>query len=292
MATTIEKDDDLQPAEIEASKNALIEEVRRRRRFRRLRNFFVAVLIIAIATANFLSFVNGGSGRGTPASNHASSTLTSTQPSSTSLNRLLLAMPMMEMANFGTNGLIVSNLSGIYRTVNEGHNWLNITPKLISLQPLNLSHVSDIATFESNIWLELTGDARSGEVIYSTDGGKNWMTSQLPHGALSNGSMFFFSSSEVGFVGATLPDGQRITLATSNGGKSWSPYASQIRQPITFQSGKHIRGVPKGLYIQAVLPTKSTLLWAFAWGPKIGIDSPFYLLRSVDRGTTWQVVDK
>jgi hypothetical protein len=75
----------------------------------------------------------------------------------------------------GPQGLIVGNLYGVYKTVDSGRHWTNITPPSITSQPILLSHLGKIVSLGgSRIWLELEGDARIDFTPYSSNGGLSW----------------------------------------------------------------------------------------------------------------------
>jgi hypothetical protein len=75
----------------------------------------------------------------------------------------------------GPTGLIVANLQGVFRTVDSGRHWTNITPPVIASQRILLSHINKIVSLGINrIWLELEGDTRIEFTPYSSNGGSSW----------------------------------------------------------------------------------------------------------------------
>lgn len=151
----------------------------------------------------------------------------------------------------GPTGLIVGNLQGVYRTIDSGRDWTNITPPAISSQPILLSHIDEIVSLGADrIWIELEGDPRMDFTPYSANGGLSWRS-------------------------------LKSTAAVSYPIKKWS----------TSRLGATAH-VPKGVRILDWYFVSPSLGWAQAAGPRIGIFTPTYLLRSTNDGRTWTTVSR
>lgn len=164
--------------------------------------------------------------------------------SASTSGRLLQAQ---EVDATGPKELIVGNLQGVYRTIDSGRHWVNITPPAIVSQPILLSHLTKIVSVGGNrIWLELIGDTRFNFTPYSSDGGLSWRllknaavvlpsTQKLsatgfnPKESVPKGFRIrhrYFASSSLGWAQATGPEIGNFTptylLRTTNGGRTWT----------------------------------------------------------------------
>jgi len=147
----------------------------------------------------------------------------------------------------GPKELIVGNLQGVYRTIDSGRHWANITPPVIASQPILLSHLTKIVSIGGNrIWLELIGDARFKFTPYSSDGGLSWRllknTAVVPSstqkwstaGLIAKASVpkgfrirdLYIASPSLGWAQATGPEIGNLfptyLLRTTNGGRTWT----------------------------------------------------------------------
>jgi len=143
--------------------------------------------------------------------------------------------------------LIVGNLQGVYRTIDSGRRWVNITPPVIAAQPILLSHLTKIVSVGSNrIWLELNGDTRFNFTPYSSNGGLSWRllkntavvppstqkwstTGLIPTASIPKGFRIrdlYVASPSLGWAQATGPEIGNLSptylLRTTNGGRTWT----------------------------------------------------------------------
>src|SRR5665213_1893194 len=147
----------------------------------------------------------------------------------------------------GPKELIVGNLQGVYRTIDSGRHWVNITPPVIASQPIFLSHLTKIVSIGGHrVWLEFIGDTRFNFTPYSSDGGLSWRllkstavvpsstqkwsaTGLNPKGSVPKGFRIrdlYLASPSFGWAQATGPEIGNFTptylLRTTNGGRTWT----------------------------------------------------------------------
>jgi photosystem II stability/assembly factor-like uncharacterized protein len=147
----------------------------------------------------------------------------------------------------GPKGLIVGNFQGVYRTVDSGRHWANITPPVIASQPILLSHLNKIVSIGGKrIWLELIGDAQIDFTPYSSNGGLSWRllkntavvlpstqkwstTGLNPQASVPKGFRLrdrYLAPPPLGWAQATGPEIGNFTptylLRTTNGGGTWT----------------------------------------------------------------------
>jgi hypothetical protein len=147
----------------------------------------------------------------------------------------------------GPTGLIVGNFHGIYKTVDAGQKWTNITPPEIASQPVLLSHVDKIVSLGvTRIWIELEGDARTDFTAYSSNGGmtwrslkrtavatypiQKWRTTGLdPHASVPKGLRildWYLVTRSLGWARAAGPENGITTpiylLRSTNDGRTWT----------------------------------------------------------------------
>src|ERR1035437_8867950 len=147
----------------------------------------------------------------------------------------------------GPKELIVGNLQGVYRTIDSGRHWANITPPVIASQPILLSHLNKIVSVGGNrISLEFIGDAQIDFTPYSSNGGLSWrllkntavvlpstqkwrMTGLNPNASVPKGFRIrdlYLASPSLGWAQATGPEIGNFTptylLRTTNGGRTWT----------------------------------------------------------------------
>jgi len=158
-----------------------------------------------------------------------------------------LMLQAQEVDAIGPKALIVGNLHGVYRTIDAGRHWINITPPVIASQPVLLSHLAAIVSAGGNrLWLELEGDARIDFTPYSSNDGLSWRllkntTVVFPPtqkwrttGLNSKASIpkglrirdLYLASPSLGWAQATGPRigvfAPTYLLRTTNGGTSWT----------------------------------------------------------------------
>lgn len=163
-----------------------------------------------------------------------------------------MLLQAQEVDATGPRALIVGNLHGVYRTVDSGRYWVNITPPIIASQPVLLSHLSAIVSAGGNrIWLDLEGDARIDFTPYSSNEGKSWRLLKstkvvLPptqkwkmSGINRDASVpkgfrirdLYLASPSLGWAQASGPRVGEFTptylLLTTNGGRSWTTISTQ-----------------------------------------------------------------
>jgi hypothetical protein len=147
----------------------------------------------------------------------------------------------------GPKELIVGNLQGVYRTIDSGRHWVNITPPSIVSQPTLLSHLTKIVSIGGHrIWLELIGDTRFDFTPYSSNGGMSWRllkstavvptstqkwsaTGLNPKESVPKGFRIrdlYLASPSLGWAQATGPEIGNFTptylLRTTNGSRTWT----------------------------------------------------------------------
>lgn len=186
----------------------------------------------------------------------------------------------------GPNGLVVASRRGVFRTLDGGERWSDITPKILDGF---YEHISKIVAFGNRVWLELEGSSVFDFLPYSSDGGRVWHSVKFS-GFLSG---LVFTNSEDGWVTVASPNGKRTLYASTDGGAEWrrSPRKSGVASRSIVGTTIPGRGpVPRGLRIRYAIRFPDGLAWAQAWGPALGTFTPMYLLRSNDGGKTWASV--
>lgn len=188
----------------------------------------------------------------------------------------------------GPNGLVVANRRGVFRTLDRGKRWSNITPKMLDGF---YEHVSKIVANGNRLWLELEGSSVFDFLPYSSNGGRVWHSVKFP-GAVSG---LVFTSSDDGWATVNGVNGRRMVYKSTDGGAAWSVCRGSrgrlCRHPVIARTTIPSRGaVPSGLRIWYAIRAPRGLAWAQAWGPALGNFTPTYLLRSDDGGKTWTSV--
>ena len=97
--------------------------------------------------------------------------------------------------------IYISETEEIYKTIDGGENWTNISSSL----PNNA--VTDIAihpTDENRVWITFSGYSNGNKVFYSSDGGTNWtnISDDLPN--LPANCILFYPPNETLFVGTDV----------------------------------------------------------------------------------------
>lgn len=194
------------------------------------------------------------------------------------------------MAIDGRDGLVVVNRSGVFRTVDGGRSWTDITPRY--LRHL-VDHVAKVIAIGPRIWLEMEGSHLFGFLPYSRDGGRSWQISKIT-GSAQMSNLVFANPRDGWVTNATADFKQKVQYRTVDGGRTWhrSGHRPKITVPSTVSGVRApIRGtVPAGLKIQYGVRSPGGPSWALASGPAIGSYFPTYLLRSKDGGRTWTTV--
>lgn len=193
------------------------------------------------------------------------------------------------MAVDGPDGLVVVNRDGVFRTVDGGATWTNITPR--SIRSL-VDHVAKVIAVGPDIWVEMEGDTRFGFLPYSRDGGRRWRIARIP--GSTQMSSLVFQNPRRGSVTASTSNYKNVQYRTTDGGTTWlrSGHRPKIMVPSTV-SGVRVPthgSVPPGLKIRTAVRSPRGLSWALASGPAIASYFPTYLLRSTNRGRAWTTV--
>jgi hypothetical protein len=186
----------------------------------------------------------------------------------------------------GPNGLVVASRHGVFRTLDGGRRWSDITPKILDGF---YEHVDKIVAFGNRVWLELEGASVFDFLPYSSDGGRVWHSVRFS-GALSG---LGFANPDDGWVMVTSSNGKRMLYASTDGGAEWRRSPRNHRAALPSVVGSTIPGrgaVPTGLRIRYAIRSPDGLAWAQAWGLTLGTFTPTYLLRSDDGGKTWASV--
>jgi BNR/Asp-box repeat len=191
----------------------------------------------------------------------------------------------------GPTSLVVVNNAGVFRTVDGGAQWTNITP--VSLRHL-VDHVAKVIAIGPDIWLEMEGDERFGFLRCSRDGGRTWRTTRIAGAVQMSGLVF--ENQRDGWVTVTTAKYQRARYRTTDGGRTWhrSGELPTIAVPRTV-SGTRITThglAPAGLTVRYAIRFPGGLSWALASGPDLGSYFPTYLLRSTNGGRTWTTVPR
>ena len=193
------------------------------------------------------------------------------------------------MAVDGSDGLVVVNRSGVFRTVDRGARWTNITPRLLRRVA---DHVEKVIAIGPDIWLEMEGSDLFGFLPYSQDGGRSWRTARIAWSVqISN---VVFDNPRDGWLTDTTSENKHVQYRTTDGGVRWkrSGPRPQITVPYSV-SGVYLSThgtAPRGLKIQDALRAPGGPSWALAAGPVLGSYYPTYLLRSTNNGQTWTTV--
>jgi hypothetical protein len=153
----------------------LIKEARQLQRRQHRRRWTLALVLAAVIAMVSVVASNGGRhlSPGSALNSQTSSrSSTGGRADAAAPGRMLQAE---EMDVAGPSEVIVGNFQGVFRTIDGGHHWINITPPVITSQPVLLSHLDKILSTHGNrIWLELDGDARTTFTAYSSSGGMSW----------------------------------------------------------------------------------------------------------------------
>lgn len=193
------------------------------------------------------------------------------------------------MAVDGAEGLVAVNRAGVFRTIDGGAQWTNITPR--SLRRL-LDHVDKVIAIGPNIWLEMEGSDLFGFLPYSRNGGRTWHTSRIP-GSIQMSNLVFKNQHD-GWVTDTTAKQKQVQYRTTDGGTRWHRFGPRpkITIPATVSGVKAPThgSVPAGLKIRSAIRAPGGPSWALASGPATGSYYPTYLLRSTDDGQTWMTV--
>lgn len=193
------------------------------------------------------------------------------------------------MAIDGPSGLVVVNGSGVFRTVDGGESWKNVTPR--SLRHL-VSHVAKVIAIGPRIWLEMEGDDRFGFVPFSPDGGRTWRFGRIA--GSTQMSNLVFNDRRDGWVTDTTSSHKHVRYKTTDGGIAWrrAEGTPKIKVP-ALVSGVSIptHGIAPGeLKVIDAVRAPGGLAWAQATGPATGLSYPTYLLGSKNDGRSWSTV--
>lgn len=193
------------------------------------------------------------------------------------------------MAVDGPDGLVVVNRAGIFRTVDGGATWTNVTPR--SLRRV-VDHVAKVIAIGSDIWLEMEGSDLFGFLPYSRDGGHRWRVARIA-GSTQMSNLVFVNPRH-GWVTDTTSKYRRVQYRTTDGGTTWrrSGRRPRLTVPSTVSGVRAPThgSVPAGLKITTAVRSPGGLSWALASGPAIGSYFPTYLLRSTNGGRAWTTV--
>ena len=187
----------------------------------------------------------------------------------------------------GRNGLVVANDHGVFRTLDGGREWADITPKAMDGF---YEHIGTVIATSNRIWLELEGASVFDFLPYSFNGGRTWHTVKFA-GFLSG---LVFTNRNDGWVTVTSMSGKRMRYRSKDGGVNWqrSTSAAKVTAPSSVV-GIMIpnRGaVPAGLKILHAVRVPGGQAWAQALDRTHGLSSPTYLLKSRYAGKTWSLV--
>lgn len=189
----------------------------------------------------------------------------------------------------GPDGLVVVNRSGVFRTVDGGAGWTNITPR--SLRGL-VDHVAAVIAIGPDIWLEMEGSDLFGFLPYSRDGGRSWHIARI--GGSTQMSNLVFQNRRDGWVTDSTSNYKQVQYRTTDGGLRWrrSGPRPRIAVPPTVSGLKLSTNgaAPAGLRIRDALRSPGGPSWALASGPATGSYYPTYLLRSTNSGRNWTTV--
>jgi photosystem II stability/assembly factor-like uncharacterized protein len=193
------------------------------------------------------------------------------------------------MAVDGSDGLVVVNRSGVFRTLDGGATWTNITPR--SLRRL-VDHAAKVIAIGPDIWLEMEGDERFGFLPHSRNGGRSWQIARIP-GSVQMSDLVF-ENQRNGWVTDTTSSQTQVRYRTTDGGVRWrrSGHRPRITVPFTVSGVKVAKrgSMPAGLKITNAVRSPGGSFWALATGPASGTYVPTYLLRSTNGGHTWKTV--
>jgi photosystem II stability/assembly factor-like uncharacterized protein len=242
-----------------------------------MRRSGIAVLVVAAASSVFVLVVSIVLGLGDDSAVAASSPLGA------------VVQAEYGMAVDGADGLVVVNRSGVWRTVDSGATWTNITPK--SLRRL-VDHVAKVIAIGPDIWLEMEGGHLFGFLPYSRDGGHSWQFARITGTVQMSGLVF--GNQRDGWVTGTTSNYKQVQYRTTDGGMSWrrSGRRPKITVPAAvsgMRASTH-GSVPADLKITSAVRSPGGPSWALASGPAIGSYCPTYLLRSNDGGRAWTAV--
>jgi photosystem II stability/assembly factor-like uncharacterized protein len=262
---------------------ALFKEARRRRRRRRRVVLGITAVILGGAVTGI------GLSNGTKAQSHYAARRPAAGPMREGNSPRSGSSPAESqfLSVAGSDQQFVENFSGVYSTIDGGQSWRNITPPILTANPVLLVHVDGVSSFGAErVWLLVSADAGFGtQLLYSWNGGTTWnLTPSLSDQGglpsfLANGTAVStpdFTTAQEGWVLARTGGSRTDELyRTNDGGAHWMFVSdTPVTGAVIFTNGDDGWGITE-----------------FIPNDQGGVRTPGgALYRTINGGMTWQPV--